>query len=174
MNRTAHEPNDQQHGDVFGRGSGNMFIHVQRANGLAHRTLVLRPWQVQTLRLIISRWFAVAITVVALSWGYLAVQTARVPLLIRRIASLERNASKIDTLQATLEQVQKRYDQVQQMLSASSRAAPVRTAPAVAPVGSANPAKRAAVADTLQKKAAPADSVKQKAAPVKKPSANTN
>lgn len=115
---------EQQHGNVFGRGWGNMFIHVQRESGLAHRTLVLRPWQVQALRLVASRWFAAVLTVSLLSWAYFAVQTARVPFLTRRISHLEQDAAKIDTLQATLEQLQRRYDQVQQMLSASTRSAP--------------------------------------------------
>ena len=114
----------EEHGDVFGRGSGNMFIHVQRESGLAHRTLVLRPWQVQALRLVVSRWFAVALAVALLSWAYFALQTTRVPFLTRRITHLEQDAAKIDTLQATLEQLQRRYAQVQQMLSASARSAP--------------------------------------------------
>jgi hypothetical protein len=112
-----------EHGDVFGRGWGSMFIHVQRESGLAHRTLVLRPWQVQALRLMVSRWFALVLSCVVLSWMYFAVQTARMPFLTKRIAHLERDAAKIDTLQATLEQLQRRYDQVQQMLSASTRPA---------------------------------------------------
>jgi len=115
------ESSPQEHGNVFGRGWGNMFIHVQRESGLAHRTLVLRPWQVQALRLVVSKWFAAVLTVALLSWGYFAVQTSRVPFLIRRIAHLEGDAAKIDTLQATLEQLQRRYDQVQQMLSASAK-----------------------------------------------------
>ena len=115
------------HGNVFGRGWGDMFIHVQRASGLAHRTLVLSPWQVQALRLVASRWFAIILTATVLSWGYFAVQTARVPFLTRRIAHLEKDAAKIDTLQATLEQLQRRYDQVQQMLSASTK--PAQAAP---------------------------------------------
>lgn len=124
MNTPPRDSKEHRHGNVFGRGSGNMFIHVQRASGLAHRTLVLRPWQVQALRLVASRWFAAVLTIALVSWGYFAFQTARVPLLTRRITHLERDAAKIDTLQAALEQVQKRYDQVQQMLSASTRATP--------------------------------------------------
>jgi hypothetical protein len=117
------EDTGREHGNVFGRGSGNMFIHVQRESGLAHRTLVLRPWQVQALRLVASKWFAVVFSATLVSWGYFAVQTARVPFLTRRITRLERDAAKIDTLQATLEQLQRRYDQVQQMLSASTKTA---------------------------------------------------
>ncbi len=122
MTSPEREPGTSEHGNVFGRGRGNMFIHVQRENGLAHRTLVLRPWQVQALRLVVSRWFALAVTLAVMSGGYFAVQTARVPFLLRRIAHLEGDSAKIDTLRATLEQLQRRYDQVQQMMSASSRA----------------------------------------------------
>ena len=110
-----------EHGDVFGRGWGNMLIHVQRESGLAHRTLVLRPWQVQALRLVVSKWFALIGTGIVLSWLYFAVQTTRLPFLVRRIAHLEQDAAKLDTLQVTLDQLQRRYDQVQQMLSAAGR-----------------------------------------------------
>ena len=125
-----------------------MFIHVQRESGLAHRTLVLRPWQVQALRLIASKWFAVVLTATILSWAYFAVQTARVPFLTRRITHLEQDAAKIDTLQVTLEQLQRRYDQVQQMLSASTRSttpSPSGDAKALATPGKA-PSKAPAIA----------------------------
>jgi hypothetical protein len=131
VNSPERESSAQRHGDVFGRGWGSMFIHVQRETGLAHRTLVLRPWQVQVLRLIVSRWFAAVLTIAGVSWAYFAVQTARVPFLTQRISHLEDDAAKIDTLQATLEQLQRRYTQVQQMLSAATRPAPA-TAPAAA------------------------------------------
>ena len=124
MNNPERASRKHQHGNVFDRGSGDMFIHVQRASGLAHRTMVLRPWQVQALRLVASRWFVAVLTLALASWGYFAFQTARIPLLTRRISHLEQDAAKIDTLQTALEQVQKRYDQVQQMLSASRRSAP--------------------------------------------------
>lgn len=123
MTSPEKDSGDRTHGDVFGRGSGNMFIHVQRASGLAHRTLVLRPWQVQALRLVTNKWSAALLTVALVSWAYFASQTARVPFLTRRITHLEQDSAKIDTLQATLDQLQRRYDQVQQMLSASSRSA---------------------------------------------------
>lgn len=121
MTSPDNDPTGREHGNVFGRGWGNMFIHVQRESGLAHRTLVLRPWQVQALRLVVSKWFAAIVTIAVLSWGYFAVQTSRMPFLTRRITHLEQDAAKIDTLQATLEQLQRRYDQVQQMLSAAAK-----------------------------------------------------
>ncbi len=124
MSTPERESREHRHGNVFGRGSGNMFIHVRRASGLAHRTMVFRPWQVQALRLVASRWFAVVLAIALMSWGYFAFQAARLPLLTRQITHLERDAAKIDTLQTALEQLQQRYDQVQQMLSASTRAAP--------------------------------------------------
>ncbi len=183
MSRTTHESRDHRHGNVFGRGSGSMFIHVQRENGLAHRTLTLRPWQVQALRLVTSRWFALVLTLVALSWGYFAIQTARVPFLTKRIAHLESDAAKIDTLQATLGQLQKRYEQVQQMLSA----APTRTtAPAKgmsettgatkvpAPVTPPpeKPAKTSPAGKVLP--SAAADTSKKKAAAAKAPNDTTH
>ncbi len=165
------DPGTQEHGNVFGRGWGNMFIHVQRETGLAHRTMVIRPWQVQALRLVASKWFAAVLTVAVLSWGYFAFQTARVPFLTQRITHLERDAAKIDTLQATLEQLQRRYTQVQQMLSASARS----TAPA--PAKEANPAGAARKAPTNASvqdsaKAVPAKAPPAKEAPAKAP-ANT-
>jgi hypothetical protein len=147
MTGPEREPAAQEHGNVFGRGWGNMFIHVQRETGLAHRTMVLRPWQVQALRLVASKWFAAVLTVAVLSWAYFAFQTARVPFLTRRITHLEQDAAKIDTLQATLDQLQRRYTQVQQMLSASARNVPLASSkeaaltPKVAPA----PAKKAPV-----------------------------
>lgn len=147
MTGPERDPGTQEHGNVFGRGWGNMFIHVQRETGLAHRTMVLRPWQVQALRLVASKWFAAVLTVAILSWAYFAFQTARVPFLTRRITHLEQDSAKIDTLQATLDQLQRRYTQVQQMLSASARSATPasakETTPAIAPK-SAAPSKEPA------------------------------
>ena len=149
MTAPDHDSGGQQHGNVFSRGWGSMFIHVQRENGLAHRTLVLRPWQVQALRLVVSRWFVAVLTLALLSWAYFAVQTARVPLLTQRISHLEEDAAKIDTLQATLEQLQRRYTQVQQMLSASTHNAQTgSTGRTAAPQSSANVQGKAATTST--------------------------
>lgn len=95
-----------------------MLIHVQRENSLAHRTVVLRPWQVQALRALASRWFLALIALAVASWGYFAVQSARVPILTARLAHLEQEANRLDTLQRTLAVLQHRYEQVQSMLSA--------------------------------------------------------
>lgn len=65
-----------------------------------------------------SKWFLIALGVGLASWGYFAVQAARVPLLTWRITHLEQDAQRIDSLQKTLTQLQSRYEQVQRMLSA--------------------------------------------------------
>jgi hypothetical protein len=112
------ESRTQRHGNIFSRDSGSMYVHVQRENGLAHHTMVLRPWQVQALRVLTSKWFLIALVCGLASWGYFAIQAARVPLLNWRITHLEQDAQRIDSLQATLSQLQARYEQVQRMLSA--------------------------------------------------------
>ena len=116
--RTPHKPRSRGRSDVFSRDSGSMLIHMQRESGLAHQTITLRPWQVQVLRIVTSRWFFSVLGIVALSRLYFAVQTARVPLLTTRISHLEQDARRLDTLQVRLTQLQARYDQVQKMLSA--------------------------------------------------------
>ena len=112
------ESYSQRHGNIFSRDSGSMYVHVQRENGLAHHTMVLRPWQVQGLRVLTSRWLLVVLGVGLASWGYFAVQAARVPLLTWRISHLEQDVQRIDSLQKTLTQLQSRYEQVQRMMSA--------------------------------------------------------
>jgi hypothetical protein len=106
------------HGDVFASGLGAMIVHVQRENGLAHRTFVLRPWQVRVFRAASHRGFRVLAALVLLSWGYFAFEAARVPLLTSRLARMEHDALRLDTLEQTLKQLQARYEQVQAMLSA--------------------------------------------------------
>jgi len=111
-------PSTESHGDVFAQGLGAMIVHVQRETGLAHRTFVLRPWQVRFFRAASHRGVRVLAAVVLLSWGYLAVEAARVPLLTTRLARMEHEALRLDTLEQTLKALQARYEQVQAMLSA--------------------------------------------------------
>lgn len=110
------------HGDVFASGLGAMIVHVQRENGLAHRTFVLRPWQVRFVRAASHRGVRVLAAIVVLSWGYFAVEAARVPLLTTRLARMEHDALRLDTLEQTIKQLQARYEQVQAMLSAPAAA----------------------------------------------------
>jgi hypothetical protein len=114
------------HGDVFAPNLGAMIVHVQRETGLAHRTLVLKPWQVRLVRAALNRWTRTLAAVVIISWGYLAVQASRVPLLTGRIARMEADAVRLDTLQQTLNALQARYEQVQSMLSQGTAPAPAR------------------------------------------------
>lgn len=113
------------HGDVFARDLGAMIVHVQRETGLAHRTFVFRPWQAQLARAMTNRWTWAVALFALLSWAYLAVQAVRVPLLTTRIAKMERDALRVDTLQQTLKELQARYEQVQTMLSRPAQAAVV-------------------------------------------------
>ncbi len=108
------------HGNIFTPHAGSMLIHVHRESGLAHRTMRLEAWQVQALRLITSKWFALVFAVGVLSWGWFALQAARVPFLQQRITHMEEDAARLDTLQATLTRLQSRYDEVQRMFKAAS------------------------------------------------------
>ena len=101
-----------------------MVIHVHRESGLAHRTMTLQPWQVQALRLLTSKWFLVTLSAGLLSWGYFAVQAARVPFLRQRVTHMEEDARRMDTLQLRLIQLQARYEQVQRMLSTPAAGVP--------------------------------------------------
>ena len=118
------------HGNIFARDLGAMIVHVQREGGLAHRTFVFRPWQVQVIRVAASRWTWFVSVVAILSWAFLASQAIQVPLLNTRIARMERDALRLDTLQLALKELQERYEQVQAMLSRpASSAAPTRRVP---------------------------------------------
>lgn len=120
------------HGDVFARDLGAMIVHVQREIGLAHRTYVFRSWQVRVARTMASRWTWTLAVLALVSWAFLVFQAVRVPLLNTRIAKMEQDALRVDTLQQTLKALQARYEQVQSMLSrpaqvpAPSRRVPVR------------------------------------------------
>ncbi len=111
------ERQPQHHGNIFSRDSGAMLVHVQRESGLAHRTLTLSAWQVQALRVLLSRWFFALLLGGFASWVFFAAQAVRVPLLTRRLSRMEDDARRLDTLQQALSQMQQRYDQVQRMLS---------------------------------------------------------
>ncbi|MBX6331929.1 MAG: hypothetical protein IRY91_08780, partial [Gemmatimonadaceae bacterium] len=111
-----------------------MIIHVQRESGLANRTIVLSQRQVTLLRRGAFALGAV-LTIVLLSWFYLAAQAARVPFLTKRIQHLQHDVRRLDTLQAALTELEGRFQQVQRMLGASAvptiaGATPPATAPA--------------------------------------------
>ena len=110
----------QAHGHILHEEGGALYVHLHRESGLAHRHYVLRPWQVRTLALLTSRLMLVVYVVALVTWGWMASQAARVPLLRQRIVHLESDAQRLDTLSATLTQLQARYEQVQRMLSAAT------------------------------------------------------
>ena len=111
------------YGNIYTPHAGSMIIHVQRESGLQNRTLVLTPRQVRLLRLATSRYGLIAATLIVGSWAFFAVQAARVPLLRNRIVSMEQDAAKMDTLQATVGELQRRYEQVQRMMGVAPAAA---------------------------------------------------
>jgi hypothetical protein len=108
------------HGRIFDAEGGALYVHLHRESGLAHRHYVLRPWQVRATAILTSRPMLLLYIVAVVSWGWMAAQAARVPLLSREIVALRADAERLDTLTATLQELQARYDQVQRMLSAAT------------------------------------------------------
>jgi hypothetical protein len=112
------------YGNIYTPHAGSMIITVQREAGLANRTLVLSPRRVKALRLLNSRIGLSVLGILVLSWIVLAVQAVRVPLLQQRLANMEKDAARLDTLEQTLGELQQRYTQVQRMLGAAPAAQP--------------------------------------------------
>jgi hypothetical protein len=119
------------YGNIYTPHAGSMVIQVQREGGLQSRTIVLSPRQVQLLRFFLSRSGRILGVIVAVAAIGLTVEAARVPLLTRQLASFEHTATRLDTLERSLAELQKRYDQVQRMLGA----APARPGDALTPAG---------------------------------------
>lgn len=114
------------HGRILERSGGALYVHMHREHGLAHRHYVLRPWQVRFVAFAVS-WPMLTLYVVGVvTWGWMAGQAARVPLLQQEVSHLTRDAERLDALTAQLDELRARYEQVQRMLSAASttRAAP--------------------------------------------------
>jgi hypothetical protein len=134
------------HGRILDPSSGALYVHMHRENGLAHRHYVLKPWQVRSLSVLLSRPMLALYVVGLLLWGWMASQAARVPTLQSEILELTKDAERLDTLTATLTELQARYAQVQQMLGAAKAAAPSAAASATAKTDSvrrtATPASR--------------------------------
>jgi murein DD-endopeptidase MepM/ murein hydrolase activator NlpD len=113
------ESTERGYGNIYTPSAGSMIIHVQRESGLANRTIVLSTRQVRLLR----RGAYVLgglLTIIVLSWVYLATQAARVPLLTRKLDGLQHDVSRLDTLQRALTALEGQYQQVQKMLGASA------------------------------------------------------
>jgi murein DD-endopeptidase MepM/ murein hydrolase activator NlpD len=115
---TAEKPSGGGYGNIYTPHAGSMIIHVQRESGLANRTIVLSERKFRLLRR--TAWILGSIlAIMALSWAFLASQALRVPHLTQRIASLQRDVQRLDTLQAALTQLEGRFHQVQNMLGAA-------------------------------------------------------
>ena len=108
------------HGHILDAEGGALYVHLHRESGLAHRHYVLKPWQVRALAVATSRVTLLLLAIAVISWSWMAGQAARVPLMTQEIARLRAEADRIDTLSATLTELQARYEQVQRMLSAAT------------------------------------------------------
>jgi hypothetical protein len=125
------------YGNIYTPHAGSMIIQVQRETGLANRTIVISERQVAFVRLVGSRVGLVAAAVFVATWLLFAVQSVRVPVLAVRIAELERDNRRIDSLQVALSRMHGRYEQVRQMLAVggvpASRPEPTTSVAAVLP-----------------------------------------
>jgi biopolymer transport protein ExbB/TolQ len=122
-----------------------MIIQVQRETGLANRTIVLSERQVAFLRIVGSRVGLALAGVFLVTWIVFAAQSVRVPVLAVRIAELERDNRRIDSLQVALSRMHGRYEQVRQMLAIGGTATSRQEATASAP---ASPNAKRADRDT--------------------------
>jgi murein DD-endopeptidase MepM/ murein hydrolase activator NlpD len=125
------------YGNIYTPHAGSMVIQVHRESGLANRTIILTQRQVRLLRRGLKVG-GVLLTIGVLSWLFLAMQAARVPVLNRRVQILQRDQHRVDTLQTALLELERRFHQVQRMLGASAPAQAI-----------ANPALRALTADSI-------------------------
>ena len=105
------------YGNIYTPHAGSMIIQVQRETGLANRTIIISERQVALLRVLGSRIGVVVATVFLVTWLLFAAQSVRVPVLSGRIAQLERDNRRIDSLQVALSRIHGRYEQVRQMLA---------------------------------------------------------
>ncbi len=108
------------HGHILDAEGGALFVHLHREAGLAHRHYVVKPWQVRVLSIVTSRVMLFAYFLGVVSWGWLASQAAQVPFLRHELTRYEEDGVRLDSLSATLTELQSRYDQVQRMLSAAT------------------------------------------------------
>ena len=120
------------YGNIYTPHAGSMIIQVQRETGLANRTIVISERQVALVRVLGSRIGLGVAAVFLATWLLFAVQSVRVPLLSGRIAELERDNRRIDSLQVALSRMHGRYEQVRQMLAAGG-SAPTTTIAAARP-----------------------------------------
>ncbi len=133
------------YGNIYTPHAGSMIIHVQRESGLANRTIILTQRQVRLLRRG-AYILGTLLVIVLVSWFFLAVQAARVPQLTLRVQHLQRDVTRLDTLQTALTALESRFQQVQHMLGASS-SSPASASAAAPPPTSSSKAAGAATTD---------------------------
>jgi hypothetical protein len=134
------------YGNIYTPHAGSMIIQVQRETGLANRTIILSQRQVALLRIIGSRIGLAVVAVFIATWLLFAAQSVRVPVLSIRIAKLERDNRRIDSLQIALSRMHGRYEQVRQMLAVGG--GPVAHQESTAPVSGTLPNAKRAERDT--------------------------
>ena len=146
------------YGNIYTPHAGSMIIQVQRESGLQSRTIVLSARQIRILRFIMSRTGKLVAAGVAAIAVLLIVEAARVPALTGRISRMEHTAQRLDTLERSLSQLQKRYDQVRTMMGGDAPADGEHTAgaatgfipaPAIQTRAPGHAAARAAVRATV-------------------------
>ena len=146
---TESNEHKQGYGNIYTPHAGSMIIQVQREGGLANRTIVLSPTRVRMLRFVLSKTGMVIASVLGLIFVFFAIQAARVPFLTHRLQTMEVDAKRLDTLQVTLGELQKRYEQVQTMLGVSSgQHVAAASVPAATPTPTSTPAVAATPAPT--------------------------
>ncbi|MDQ2766571.1 MAG: M23 family metallopeptidase [Gemmatimonadota bacterium] len=110
---------ERGYGNIYTPHAGAMIIHVQRESGLANRTIIFTQRQVRLFRIgaiVLGSLIAFG----SVSWFFLAAQAARVPLLTRRVARLQQDVARVDTLQRSLNELAARFQQVQHMMGSSA------------------------------------------------------
>ncbi|MEO6209262.1 MAG: M23 family metallopeptidase [Gemmatimonadaceae bacterium] len=113
---------ERGYGNIYTPHAGAMIIHVQRESGLANRTIIFTQRQVRLFRtgaIVLGGLIVFGF----ISWFFLAAQAARVPLLTRKVARLQHDVARVDTLQRSLNELASRFQQVQHMMGSSSMTA---------------------------------------------------
>jgi hypothetical protein len=123
MSDPSREWNPRAHGNIYTPHAGQMIVHVARESGLQSRTFVLTQGQVRLLRFLFRSRASRIVGVAAAVLVVLVIsQAARVPVLTYRISHMQHDAARLDTLEKSLAELEKRYDQVQRMLGATATA----------------------------------------------------
>ncbi len=116
----AASPRGGGYGNIYTPHAGSMIIQVQRESGLQSRTIVLSARQIRILRFIMSRSGKLIAAGVAAIIALLIAEAARVPALTGRISRMEHTTQRLDTLERSLSELQKRYDQVRTMMGSDA------------------------------------------------------